>query len=55
MLNIKGVIDARFGDQEKMAFNAGLKSRSIVMEYKDFPREGFEVGDITEDESKEEK
>lgn len=33
-----------------MAFNAGLKSRSMVMDLKDFPLEGFEKMDITEDE-----
>lgn len=34
-----------------MAFNAGLKSKSIVMKFKDFPLEGFEMIDITEEES----
>jgi len=37
VLNIKGVIDSKFGVHEKMAFNAGLKSKSIVMNFKDFP------------------
>jgi len=37
VLKIKGVIDNKFGMYEKMAFNAGLKSKSIVMNFKDFP------------------
>jgi prolyl-tRNA editing enzyme YbaK/EbsC (Cys-tRNA(Pro) deacylase) len=37
VLKIKGIIDNKFGVQDKMAFNAGLKSKSIVMSFKDFP------------------
>ncbi len=33
-----------------MAFNAGLKSRSMTMDFKDFPLESFQKFDITEDE-----
>ena len=51
VLKIKGIIDSEFGVHEKMAFNAGLKSKSIVMSFKDFPLEGFEMIDITEEES----
>jgi prolyl-tRNA editing enzyme YbaK/EbsC (Cys-tRNA(Pro) deacylase) len=41
VLKIKGIIDAKFSVQEKMAFNAGLKSKSMIMNFKDFPLEGF--------------
>lgn len=55
VLKIKGIIDAKFSVQEKMAFNAGLKSKSMIMDFKDFPLEGFEKFDITEDEDNKEE
>ncbi len=31
LLGVKGIVDSRFKDVKNMAFNAGLKGRSIVM------------------------
>ena len=41
LLGIQGLVDARFRQQEMMAFNAGLKGKSIVMKTQDFPFEGM--------------
>ena len=47
LLGVKGVVDARFKQPKMMAFNAGLKEKSIVMKTDDFPFEGMAETDIT--------
>ena len=41
LLGVKGIVDGRFRQEKMMAFNAGLKERSIVMKTEDFPFEGM--------------
>ena len=47
LLGVKGVVDIHFMEQKMMAFNAGLKEKSIVMKTEDFPFEGMTEADIT--------
>ena len=48
LLGIQAVVDAKFREQEMMAFNAGLKEKSLLMKTQDFPFEGMVDADITE-------
>ncbi len=47
-LGVRGIVDARFKQIKNMAFNAGLRGRSIVMATEDFPFEEMKEFDITE-------
>lgn len=48
LLGVSGIVDSRFREQEKMAFNAGLQGKSVVMNTVDFPFEQMHEADITE-------
>ena len=49
MVGLAGIIDLRFREIEDMAFNAGHKSKSIIMKTKDYPIENISWEDITEE------
>lgn len=36
LIGVKGIIDSKFKTIERVAFNAGLRTKSIVMDTKDF-------------------
>lgn len=39
LLGVPGIVDSRFKEVKEMAFNAGLKGKSITMHTEDFPFE----------------
>lgn len=48
LMGLKGVMDCKFKEEKMMAFNAGLRRKSMVMSTKDFLMEEFDEFDITE-------
>jgi prolyl-tRNA editing enzyme YbaK/EbsC (Cys-tRNA(Pro) deacylase) len=47
LLGVAGVLDAKFREQERVAFNAGLQGRSMVLKTEDFPWDGA-IADFSE-------
>jgi prolyl-tRNA editing enzyme YbaK/EbsC (Cys-tRNA(Pro) deacylase) len=48
LLGVRGIVDSRFKEVKSMAFNAGLRGKSIVIATEDFPFEEMRESDITE-------
>ena len=47
LFGLKGIIDINFPKIKEMAFNAGHKEKSIIMETEAYPTEGCTFEDIT--------
>jgi prolyl-tRNA editing enzyme YbaK/EbsC (Cys-tRNA(Pro) deacylase) len=39
LLGVRGLIDKKFREEKMVAFNAGLKERSMILKTEDFPSE----------------